>query len=374
MAEINNKYILHIAEWFPNSEDPQLGIFIVKHIKAINSFAKCLTVVIAGDNKLQEKFKIEKKHTFGLDVLMGTYKQYSGWKKFINRWNYWCLLFHLMKRLEQKPTAIHVHVPRRSTFFVKYFTRKWQCPYFISDHWHGWLEKSYLPSKNRKSFYKNAQLVTAVSQVLASAIQKKTAAKVQIIPNVVPEITIINNQKQQKRIIVVADLVDGTKNISGILSSFKNFKSKQKDWQLDIIGDGPDTNKLKLFVQSQGISDVHFLGRWPNDRVLEAYKNYDFLISFSNYETFGLTIAEALAAGIPVIATRCGGPESFVNNNNGILISPRDVAALSKAIQTMADNKNAYRPKELQESVAQFQEAAITKTFYDSYKKLIDVE
>lgn len=374
MLENSSKYILHIAEWFPNSEDPQLGIFIVKHIQVIQKFQKCLTIVIEADKDLNQAFIIEKYNHLGLDILKGTYKQYTKWQKIRNRWNYWRLLFHIMKKLEISPSAIHVHAPRRSTLLVSYFSKIWNCPYIISEHWHGWLNKSYRPSIVRKSFFKRANRITAVSKTLAISIQEKTTANVKIVPNIVPEIKVKEQKVTKKKIIVVADLVDNTKNITGILTAFKTFQIDHKDWQLDIIGDGPDGYKIKGFVIDNEIKGVQFLGRLPNDSVLALYEGYDFLISFSNFETFGLTLAEALAAGIPVIATKCGGPEAFINENNGILVNPGDEKALTAAMKAMTRKKDSYTVQSLQRSVAQFQAPAVQNAFRNLYSDLVDIE
>ena len=178
----------------------------------------------------------------------------------------------------------------------------------------------------------------------------------------------------KKKILVVADLVDSTKNISGILNAFKSFKIEHQDWSLDIIGDGPDAEKLFAYANENKIKDVNFLGRLPNDKVLRLYEAYDFLISFSNFETFGLTLAEALAAGIPVIATKCGGPETFINENNGILINPKDVQALTAAMGNMANKKDHYSIEYLQQSVAQFQASAVQSAFRKMYQGLLDIK
>jgi len=57
-------------------------------------------------------------------------------------------------------------------------------------------------------------------------------------------------------------------------------------------------------------------------------------------EVFGLNIAEALAAGKPVISTRCGGAEMQVKDGvNGLLVEPNDAMALAGAMQIVADSK-----------------------------------
>jgi glycosyltransferase involved in cell wall biosynthesis len=55
----------------------------------------------------------------------------------------------------------------------------------------------------------------------------------------------------------------------------------------------------------------------------------------SRFESFGVVLIEALATGCPLIASRSGGPESIVNNNNGFLVPVEDEDALSEAMKRM---------------------------------------
>ena len=61
----------------------------------------------------------------------------------------------------------------------------------------------------------------------------------------------------------------------------------------------------------------------------------DIFVLASRKETFGIVYVEAMAKGLPVIATKCGGPEEFVNKENGILVPVDNVEELSKAMLLM---------------------------------------
>ena len=93
---------------------------------------------------------------------------------------------------------------------------------------------------------------------------------------------------------------------------------------LRIVGSGPDENKLKKLAESFHLLDrkIFFEGLKDNAEVYDYLHRCDFLIMNSRFETFSLICAEAMSCGKPVLATRCGGPNEFVNATTGVLIEP----------------------------------------------------
>lgn len=107
---------------------------------------------------------------------------------------------------------------------------------------------------------------------------------------------------------------------------------------LSIVGDGPMLNELQRLAFSLGIQDcVQFRGRVPITELPRTYAESDILAVPSTYEPFGLVVAEAMASGLPVIASAVGGiPEFVESGRTGILVPPADVSALSDALCEMA--------------------------------------
>jgi glycosyltransferase involved in cell wall biosynthesis len=98
------------------------------------------------------------------------------------------------------------------------------------------------------------------------------------------------------------------------------------------------------------------------------------LLHPSERETFGIVLAEAMALGLPVIATRCGGPESFVTKEVGVLVEPNNLAALSTAILQMTKEITFWRSRKndiAEYSKARFHEKVISNQIQQCYKQII---
>lgn len=113
--------------------------------------------------------------------------------------------------------------------------------------------------------------------------------------------------------------------------------------RLDIIGAGPDkyVRQLQKMVTALGLEErVAFVGRLEHQQLLGRYTEYDALLFPSLWaEPFGVTITEAMARGLPVIATNVGGvPEIISDGENGLLVPPDEPMMLAHAVRRLVQN------------------------------------
>ena len=133
-------------------------------------------------------------------------------------------------------------------------------------------------------------------------------------------------------IITTIGRLSGEKNQIMLLEVVKPILEKIPEARFTITGRGPLRKDLQEYaVRLQVAEKVVFLGE--RDDVAPVLKMSDCFVLCSNYESFGLTILEAMAAGIPVIATDVGGVKEIVNNGEtGILVPKDNKEELTRAI------------------------------------------
>jgi glycosyltransferase involved in cell wall biosynthesis len=130
--------------------------------------------------------------------------------------------------------------------------------------------------------------------------------------------------------------------------------------RLVIGGGGTIRAELEALAASTGVqSQVSFLGSIPRDVVRDSMWAADCFVLPSHAENFGVVLIEALATGLPVISTRCGGPEDIITDAVGLLLRPGDEQGLADALWTMR-NRPAYDPRAVRAyAIARFGYAAV---------------
>jgi len=124
-------------------------------------------------------------------------------------------------------------------------------------------------------------------------------------------------------------------------------------FELVIGGDGPDRQKLEQLAQTLGVSGIcHFLGGLNREQVRERMQKCDVFVLSSLHETFGVVVGEAMACGKPVISTRCGGPEFFVNEQNGVLVDVANPQALAGAMEDFIADRVSFDSQTVRASVS----------------------
>jgi glycosyltransferase involved in cell wall biosynthesis len=115
-------------------------------------------------------------------------------------------------------------------------------------------------------------------------------------------------------------------------------------FELRLAGDGPEAPAIALRIDELGLGDrVRMLGTVPHAELLELYRDgqVDGVVLPSLYEGISVALMEAMAHGVPVVATRVGGVPELLQGGAGLLVPPEDPTALADALEQLVVSRPA---------------------------------
>lgn len=204
--------------------------------------------------------------------------------------------------------------------------------------------------RRERDTYALADALLCVSRSLAKNLRRHTGAEAAVVPNVLNAgvFSLPPVPHEGFRFVSAHNLVPG-KNTAALLHAMTALPEHAS---LSIFGGGEERARLEALCRELHLQNrVRFLGNRPREELAAAYAAADCFVLASRSETFGLAYAEAMAAGLPVIATRCGGPEDFVNETNGLFVPVDDTAALTAAMCDMMHRRAKYDGAAIAEAV-----------------------
>jgi len=134
---------------------------------------------------------------------------------------------------------------------------------------------------------------------------------------------------------------------SGRMVNWKGFDSlielasKHKNWKLSLVGDGPELDNLKDLSASLNVRDrVNFLGKLDQNKLWEKISESDVFVLNSSFESFSFQVVEAMALGVPIVATTgCNLEEIITDGREGFLVKPKSEDLLQNALNKIQDKK-----------------------------------
>lgn len=157
------------------------------------------------------------------------------------------------------------------------------------------------------------------------------APKISVMPNPIAPATFPLDHPRANRVIGVGRLTD-IKRYDTLIAAWGQIHMKHPDWQLAIYGEGPERATLQSQIDQLGLTDCVTLAGVTTD-IMHVYAKAAILCHPSTFEGFGLSVAEALAHGVPVIAdANCSGVNALVKDGQtGCLIKTGSDAATAFA-------------------------------------------
>ena len=183
-------------------------------------------------------------------------------------------------------------------------------------------------------------------------------------------------------LLMTARINDIRKNVGMLFSAYARVRCKRPDVRLVISGDLPDEAVRRQLKETGLEGQVEFTGSLPVPKLLQLYQGAELYVLSSNQEGLGISMLEALACGVPVVATRCGGPESVIRDGiTGALTPIDDPRALAARVLTLLGDPQ--RMEEMRTASAEFArqtfsritvEKRLLAAFRDVYPRLFPPE
>lgn len=203
------------------------------------------------------------------------------------------------------------------------------------------------PTINLKKYDK----LFAISDSVKNDILSHDNLKVQVVYNGIKTESLKQKEngrlKKIFKIVQVGRLDHEKKGQHILINALAQLKHNQPEihFTLDIIGEGSSLNYLQQLVKETGLNnDVFFIENKSRNYVYDNLYEYDLLVQPSVYEGFGLTVAEAMAAKVPVLVSNIHGPMEIIKNGKyGAYFETENVNDCAKKIAYIFDNYIEYK-------------------------------
>lgn len=281
-----------------------------------------------------------------------------------------------------KPDIIHAHEILWGGVAARIIGKKNNIPFLVTEHSSNYAfglikewQKSFI-----KDVMKDAYAIISVSSSFMSLLRSfGDIQRFRIVPNVVDTefFSMVNAPKNDGlfRFISITPLTL-KKGVDILVKAFASAFKERDDVVIEIGGEGEARVTIEQLVKDLGIHDrIKLLGLLSRSEVLNALHRSNAFVLPSYYETFGVTYIEAMSAGLPVIATKCGGPEDFVNDSNGYLVDVGSVEQTANAMKGLYNNRGKWQKRSNAIHnfiVERFSESAIARDLLGIYNEIME--
>jgi glycosyltransferase involved in cell wall biosynthesis len=382
-----NLHILIIASWFKSPEYPLSGIFIEDQARMLMKNGHQVTLVhpyLKGtfwSSLKDRKSEISEEIDTGLKIIRigvapsGPKMRQQSYNKLKK------VTFKTISNLfvgTNKFDLIHSHAMFMGGIIGHYLSTKMNIPMVLTEHSSGLL---FNPNQHTKKdvqmlhkVYLQTKAVFFVSNFMLKNITKFYALhkfeKYHVIGNVVDK-SFFSIQKAVGTFsyLIIGSLIE-VKNHSLLLKAWKLVLQKYPKSTLTIAGNGPYKKSLLFEAEKLNISySILWKPQLNRSQVKFEIDKHHVLISTSKMETFGMTVAESLASGKPVVTTDSGGIRDFVDANNGI-ITESNIKEISLSLIQIQKNYEHYNGQAIStKCYIKFQENTIYNLLNEQYQK-----
>jgi glycosyltransferase involved in cell wall biosynthesis len=281
--------------------------------------------------------------------------------------------------------VIHAHVSYPAGWLAMKLGAETGIPYVLTEHMGPFPLPVYARRDGRLKSVLREPLERAAARIAVGPTLARTIAdfglpEPELIPNLVDERLYRNEAAPDPGHFTFFTLcaMDPLKGVSDLLKAAARFIGDlpgrdRPRARFRIAGAGPllahhrrEARELRLD------SCITWLGQLPRERAREEFARCDCFVLTSRHESFGIVFVEAGASGKPVIATRCGGPETIVTPENGVLLGVGDLEGVAGALRFMFENGRNYDPEQIRrQTLERYGREAVVSRLEAVYRRVL---
>ncbi len=375
--------IFVIARGYPETQEPQWGCFEKDQAEAL---AQCghNVIMISFDGRFRWRFRklgftyVHKNNVHSINFfacpsaimkLIGTTAK--------DHWENWQLRHVYAKAvaLYGQPDILYSHylfLSHKAVSLKKQFGK----PLVMIEHWSEINKDTLLPmvQKIGNETYHYADAIITVAKSLQTKLKEHFNVSVSVVYNIAGvEFQYKHTHKMDKFTFVATGSLIMRKGFDLLPLAFIEANLPKSRWQMNIIGEGKERQHLQQLINQYGLTDnIRLLGPKNKEQIALLLNQSDAFILPSRNENFSVAVLEALACGLPVISSICGGIRECINDKNGLLFPVDDVNQLANAIRYMFSHYTEYDRQAIADDCqARFSPQVIAQQLTDIFQQVL---
>ena len=380
-----NLHVLVIPTWYPKGRDALIGIYHKTFCKVLAETGKAkvnmLYVDRVGVKQLPQYPFMKKEYEEACEGYTMYARRMLSRAKISFKWQTRAYAKAMEKAFlsyvekEGKPDILHAHVAVPAGYGAALIGKKYGIPVLLTEHaFSPWAKPE---SQEFARFVAKNAKITTVSTFLQNMLREKYDTDSEILPNVV-DTSVFEKPRALLndgvyRLLTISALRYG-KFVDVTIKALRLLRDRGEigKFEFTVIGDGQTEDVYKQAAIDLEMTDcVKFVGRKTPAEAAEYLTHADTLVIASDFETFGIPALEALAAGVPVVCTRCYGPETFLNDTCAEMCEFRNPEDLARAIKAMYERKGTFDEDALRSVAKAFGSEAIANRAFALYEELL---
>ena len=390
--------ILYLSRNYPNPAFPLIGLWVEGLVRAMSEVAEVRVVapvpycppLPARFSQTRFRSIPRRRRETGIEVISPRFVIGPGYSTHsLEADSYYFAVRKTIDRLRREFVfdVIHAQFGYPDGVAGARLARRYGVPLLITEHapWIPWMNE--YPRVRRQAVWAAGicEYQIAVSERVRGTISAITgdSQRLRVLPVGVdsglfrpdPE----DGHYDHNRIIYVGR-IHKKKGTDVLFDALRLLAERNPDIRLTVVGGSlgyghyrKQEQELRSYAESLGVTPrIDFVGEQTPAMVAHYVRQAAVLVLPSRSESFGAVLLEALATGVPVVATRCGGPEDFITDAVGRLVPAGDPAALAEGVEQVLKNRSRFRPEALRSyATEKYSWQAVAARTYQLYEQAL---